>query len=196
MKSEGQGMINRLQATRYLVQQLTNEPIIASLGNPKFDLFTAQDRPQNFYMWNSMGMASSMGLGLAIARPDLKVIILDGDGALLMNLNSLPTAAARVPVNLIHIIWDNRQFELTGGQPTHTAFHTNLEAMARGAGFTQVEQVETQEAFERAFPRALQEPGPWILVALIDAERATGRPPKSPTYIKHRFMQSLGVTPV
>ena len=189
-------MINRLQATRYLVQQLTNEPIIASLGNPKFDLFTAQDRPQNFYMWNSMGMASSMGLGLAIARPDLKVIILDGDGALLMNLNSLPTAAARAPVNLIHIIWDNRQFELTGGQPTHTAFHTNLGDMARGAGFTQVEQVETQEAFERAFARALQEPGPWILVALIDAERATGRPPKSPTYIKHRFMQSLGVTPV
>ena len=102
-------MINRLQATRYLVQQLTNEPIIASLGNPKFDLFTAQDRPQNFYMWNSMGMASSMGLGLAIARPDVKVIVLDGDGALLMNLNSLPTAAARAPINLIHVIWDNRQ---------------------------------------------------------------------------------------
>jgi len=56
-------MLNRLQATRYIVQQLTDEPIIASLGNPKFDLFTAQDRPQNFYMWNSMGMASSIGLG-------------------------------------------------------------------------------------------------------------------------------------
>ena len=54
-------MLNRLQATRYVVQQLTDEPVIASLGNPKFDLFTAQDRPQNFYMWNSMGMASSMG---------------------------------------------------------------------------------------------------------------------------------------
>ena len=189
-------MINRLQATRYLVQQLTNEPVIASLGNPKFDLFTAQDRPQNFYMWNSMGMASSMGLGLAIARPDVKVIVLDGDGALLMNLNSLPTAAARAPVNLIHIIWDNRQFELTGGQPTHTAFRTNLGALALGAGFEQVESVETQEAFERAFSRALQNPGPWVIVALIDSERATGRPPKSPTYIKHRFMQSLGVTPV
>ena len=189
-------MINRLQATRYLVQQLTDEPIIASLGNPKFDLFTAQDRPQNFYMWNSMGMASSMGLGLAIARPDVKVIILDGDGALLMNLNSLPTAAARAPVNLIHVIWDNRQFELTGGQPTHTAFHTDLGALARGAGFDQVENVETQEAFEHVFARALQAPGPWIIVALIDSERAAGRPPKSPTYIKHRFMQSLGVSPV
>ena len=92
-------MLNRLQATRYIVQQVTDEPIIASLGNPKFDLFTAQDRPQNFYMWNSMGMASSMGLGLAMARPQQKVIVLDGDGALLMNLNSLPTAAARAPQN-------------------------------------------------------------------------------------------------
>ncbi len=189
-------MLNRLQATRYVVQQVTDEPIIASLGNPKFDLFTAQDRPQNFYMWNSMGLASSMGLGLAMARPEQKVIILDGDGAILMNLNSLPTAAARSPHNLIHVIWDNHQFELTGGQPTHTAFRTDLAKMAQGAGFDKVETVETQEAFERAFCRALHEPGPWIIVAIIDAERATGRPPKSPTYIKHRFMESLGVKPV
>jgi len=189
-------MLNRLQATRYIVQQLTDEPVIASLGNPKFDLFTAQDRPQNFYMWNSMGMASSMGLGLAMARPQQKVIILDGDGALLMNLNSLTTAAARAPQNLIHVIWDNRQFELTGGQPTHTAFCTDLAQIARGAGFQQVTTVETQEAFEQAFTRALREPGPWILVALIDNERAAGRPPKSPTYIKHRFMGSLGIAPV
>jgi len=113
-----------------------------------------------------------------------------------MNLNSLPTAAVRAPQNLIHVIWDNRQFELTGGQPTHTAFRTDLAKMAQGAGFDKVETVETQEAFERAFSCALREPGPGIIVAIIDAERATGRPPKSPTYIKHRFMESLGVKPV
>jgi thiamine pyrophosphate-dependent acetolactate synthase large subunit-like protein len=189
-------MLNRLQATRYIVQHVTDEPIIASLGNPKFDLFTAQDRPQNFYMWNSMGMASSMGLGLAMARPQQKVIVLDGDGALLMNLSSLTTAAVRAPRNLIHVIWDNRQFELTGGQPTHTAFGTDLAKLAQGAGFEKVETVATQEAFEGAFSRALREPGPWIIVAMIDTERAAGRPPKSPTYIKHRFMESLGVKPV
>jgi thiamine pyrophosphate-dependent acetolactate synthase large subunit-like protein len=189
-------MINRLQATRYVVDQLTDEPIIASLGNAKFDLFTAKDRPQNFYMWNSMGLASSMGLGLAMARPHHKVIILDGDGALLMNLNSLTTAATRMPQNLIHVIWDNRQFELTGGQPTHTAFRADLGLLARGAGFDKVETIEDQAAFENAFSRALQEPGPWIIVALIGSERATGRPPKSPTFIKHRFMQSLGISPL
>ncbi len=189
-------MINRLQATRYVVEQVSDEPIIASLGNAKFDLFTAQDRPQNFYMWNSMGMASSMGLGLAMARPQQNVIVLDGDGALLMNLNSLPTAAARAPRNLIHVIWDNCQFELTGGQPTHTAFRADLGLLARGAGFDKVATVETQDAFEAAFSRALREPGPWIIVAYIDSTRAPGRPPKSATLIKHRFMQSLGVDPV
>ena len=188
-------MINRLQATRFIVAHLTDEPIIASLGNAKFDLFTAQDRPQNFYMWNSMGLASSMGLGLAMARPQQKVIILDGDGALLMNLNSLPTAAARAPQNLVHIVWDNRQFELTGGQPTHTAYGADLSALARAAGFHKVAAVESQESFEPLFLRALREPGPWVIVAYIDAERATGRPPKSPTYIKHRFMLSLKTTP-
>lgn len=183
--------MNRLQATKFIVGQVTDEPIIASLGNPKFDLFTAEDRPQNFYMWNSMGLASSMGLGLAMVRPEQKVIVLDGDGALLMNLNSLATAAARSPRNLIHVIWDNHQFELTGGQPTHTAHRADLALLARGAGFDQVETVETQEAFERLFRRAMTEPGPWVIVALIGPERAAGRPPKSPTYIKHRFMYSL-----
>ncbi len=189
-------MINRLEATRYVVSHITDEPIVASLGNAKFDLFTAKDRPQNFYMWNSMGMASSMGLGLAMARPQQKVIILDGDGALLMNLNSLITAASRAPENLIHVIWDNRQFELTGGQPTHTAYRADLAMIARGSGFTQVTSVETLEAFETAFSHAMSAPRPWIVVAHIDGERSPGRPPKSATYIKHRFMQSFGIEPV
>lgn len=188
-------MINRLQATRSILSHLTDEPVIASLGNAKFDLFTAGDRPQNFYMWNSMGMASSMGLGLAMARPQQNVIVLDGDGALLMNLNSLATAASRSPANLIHIIWDNRQFELTGGQPTHTAFHTDLAAVARGSGFQNVVAVDTLSDFDAAFVRSLQESGPWIIVAYIEHDRAPGRPPKSPSFIKHRFMQGLGFSP-
>ena len=189
-------MINRLEATRYVVAQVADEPIVASLGNAKFDLFLAKDRPQNFYMWNSMGMASSMGLGLAMARPQQKVIVLDGDGALLMNLNSLTTEAARAPQNLVHVVWDNGQFELTGGQPTHTASRADLALIARGAGFSHVVSVETQDAFEEAFSRALKDPGPWFLVAHIDNQRSPGRPPKSATFIKHRFMQSLGIEPV
>ncbi|MFH1242221.1 MAG: thiamine pyrophosphate-dependent enzyme [Pseudomonadota bacterium] len=186
-------MINRLEATRYLVEQLSDEPIIASCGNPKFDLFTAAgERKANFYMWNSMGMASSIGLGLAMARPDKRVIVLDGDGAVLMNLNSLPTIASKAPSNLAHIIWDNSQYQLTGGQPTHTNEKADLAAIARGAGFNKVLTADTLNTFKEAVPLILSKPGPWILVAKTDSAGAPGRPPKSPVYIKNQFM--LGLT--
>jgi len=186
-------MINRLDATRFLVDQLSDEPIIASCGNPKFDLFTAAEkRKSNFYMWNSMGMASSIGLGLAMARPDKKVVVLDGDGAILMNLNSLTPAASKAPANLVHIIWDNAQYQITGGQPTHTGGKADIEAIARGAGFRQALTVNTFAAFKEAVSRILSRPGPWILVAKTDSSRAPGRPPKSPVRIKHQFMEALG----
>ncbi|MEW6672478.1 MAG: thiamine pyrophosphate-dependent enzyme [Thermodesulfobacteriota bacterium] len=185
-------MINRLEATRYLVAQLSDEPIVASCGNPKFDLFdAAPERQANFYMWNSMGMASSIGLGLAMARPDRKVIVLDGDGAVLMNLNSLTTGAAKAPANLVHIIWDNAQYQITGGQPTHTGGIADLEAIARGAGFRQALTVNTFEAFKEALSQIISRHGPWILVAKADSSHATGRPPKSPVRIKHQFMEAL-----
>lgn len=188
-------MINRLEATRYLVAQLSDEPIVASCGNPKFDLFTAAGgRKANFYMWNSMGMASSIGLGLAMARPDRKVIVLDGDGAILMNLNSLTTEASKAPPNLIHIVWDNAQYQITGGQPTHTGGKADIEAMARGAGFTQALTVDTLDAFKEALTPILSLPGPWILVAKTDSSEAPGRPPKSPVLIKNQFMEALRET--
>lgn len=186
-------MIARLDATKHVVSRLTDELVVASLGNAKYDLFQAGDRALNFYMWNSMGMACSMGLGLAMAQPKRKVIVLDGDGALLMNLGSLATEATRKPENLIHIVWDNRQYQLTGGQPTHTAFRTDLARMAEGAGFENVERVETLPAFNTAFDRAMDKPGPWFILALVGPETSPVRPPKSPTFIKHRFMTELGV---
>lgn len=188
-------MINSLEATRFIAAHVTDEPIVASLGNAKYNLFLSGDRPQNFYLWNAMGLAISVGLGVAMARPQQKVIVLDGDGALLMNLNALATTAVRSPENLIHVVWDNRQHELTGGQPTATAFRTNLAEVARGAGIEHCESVETQAAFEDVFLRAFHEPGPWFISALTNSTRSPGRPPKSPTYLKHRFRESMGVAP-
>ena len=189
-------MIHRFDATKYVTSKLTNELVVASLGNAKYDLFNAKDRPRNFYMWNSMGMACSLALGLAMARPQEKVILLDGDGSLLMNLSSLATEAVRSPKNLIHIVWDNRSYELTGKQPTATAFKTDLAKMAEGAGFEHVERVESQGAFEKAFDRAMEGNGLWFILALIDQERAKPpRPPSSPTFIRHRFQTDLGITP-
>ncbi len=109
-------MMQRLEASGVAVELAGEAPIIGAVGNSTFDLVPF-DRPQNFYMWNSMGMASSIGLGLALARPDLRVVILDGDGSLLMNLSSLATEQACGASNLVHVVWDNGGWEITGGQP-------------------------------------------------------------------------------
>src|SRR5436305_13524905 len=118
---KGSAGMNRLEATRELVAALDTEPIVASLGHPAYDLFAAGDRPANFYTWGSMGMASSIGLGLALARPDLRVFVVDGDGSLLMNLGSLATIGLLQPSNLVVIVMDNGEYATTGGQPTPTA---------------------------------------------------------------------------
>ncbi|MFH1604509.1 MAG: thiamine pyrophosphate-dependent enzyme [Pseudomonadota bacterium] len=186
-------MIDRAEASKYLVGTLKDELVVTSLGNEKHDLRSAGDRARNFYNWNAMGMASSMGLGLAMARPELKVIVYDGDGSLLMNLGSLATIAAREPKNLIHIVWDNRSYAMTGGQPSATAFHTDLTVVAKGAGYPKVERVETLAAFRKAVDRALNEPGPWFIHCLmLDKPPVTGSGLPSPTAIKHRFMDAIG----
>jgi thiamine pyrophosphate-dependent acetolactate synthase large subunit-like protein len=185
-------MIDRGAASKYLVAKLTDELVVTSLGNEKYDLRSGGERDRNFYNWNAMGMASSMGLGLAMARPDLKVIVYDGDGSLLMNLGSLATIASREPKNLIHIVWDNRSYAMTGGQATATAFHTDLAKMAAGAGYPKVERVETLAEFQRAADRALTEPGPWFIHCLIEETPVKGGGLASPTAIKHRFMDAIG----
>lgn len=187
-------MVNMLEATKALAKRLSaDDLVVAGLGNPKFCLMEAQDRPRNFYVWNAMGMTNSIGLGLAMAQPDKRVVVLQGDGCLLMNLNSLPTQAWRAPKNFVHIVWDNRMYELTGKQPTATAGPSDLAKIAEGAGMEKVERVETLAAFEAAVERAFAEDGPWFIHVLVDDQRAGKSPPKSPTLIKHRFMTDLGV---
>src|SRR5881296_3874102 len=123
--------MTRLEATRTICEVAGDAAIIASLGHPAYDLFAAGDRPRNFYTWGSMGLASSIGLGLALAQPALRVFVLDGDGSLLMNLGSLATIGLLRPSNLVVIVMDNQEYATTGGQPTPTAYGADLEAAAR-----------------------------------------------------------------
>ena len=167
--------------------------MVASLGNPATDLAGVADRDKNFYMWNAMGMASSMGLGLAMARPECKVVVLDGDGALLMNLSSLATETVVNPPNLVHIVWDNKMWQLTGKQATATAFRTDLGAVAKGCGFEHVERCESLEEFDTAVSKALKLPGPHFLHCICDDSDTDAHIPGPPTFIKWRFMNALGV---
>src|SRR6266545_1336687 len=154
--------MTRLDATRVVVERARDAAIVASLGHPAYDLFTAGDRPRNFYTWGSMGLASSIGLGLALARPDVRVFVLDGDGSLLMNLGSLATIGLLRPSNLIVIVMDNEEYATTGGQATPTAKGADLDAAAR-AMRVDAETVRTVPELRGAVARrALQ--GPLVVV--------------------------------
>jgi thiamine pyrophosphate-dependent acetolactate synthase large subunit-like protein len=184
--------MNRLEATQQLVALLDGEPVIASLGHPAYDLFKAGDRPANFYTWGSMGLASSIGLGLAMARPDLRVFVLDGDGSLLMNLGSLATIGWTRPENLVVIVWDNGEYGTTGGQDTATAHGADLDAAARAMGIGSSVTVRTATEFAAAIARARAEPGPWVIVAKVTESTPTVKPPLDCVFIKQRFMEAIG----
>ncbi|HUE89796.1 MAG TPA: thiamine pyrophosphate-dependent enzyme [Vicinamibacterales bacterium] len=184
--------MNRLDATRRLTAALDREPIVASLGHPAYDLFAAGDRQENFYTWGSMGLASSIGLGLALARPERRVWVVDGDGSLLMNLGSLATIGWTRPANLVILVWNNELYGTTGGQETATAHGADLEAVARAMGATQTATVRTEDELDAAIARARVEDGPWVIVAKVSESAPTAKPPLDCVFIKQRFMAAIG----
>ncbi len=128
-------MLDRSRVLQLLLADHAEWLIVAGLGNAANDLAALTDEGANvFALDGAMGAATSVGLGLALARPDRRVLVVTGDGELLMNVGSLATVAVQSPGNLSILCLDNGEYGLTGGQQTHTAFGTDLEVMARGAG--------------------------------------------------------------
>ncbi|WP_370327108.1 thiamine pyrophosphate-dependent enzyme [Euzebya sp.] len=158
--------VDRAAAVTELVARLADtDLVVAALGNPAYDLYDAGDRPGNVYLWGGMGLAPSIGLGVALGRPDRRVVAMEGDGGVLMNLGALASIGSLAPPNLITIVWDNRSFELTGGQPTATTDGaTDLAAVATGCGIPAVRTVADLDAFTTTIDEALTSPGPWCLV--------------------------------
>ena len=197
--------MNRLEATRIIVELAGDAPIIASLGHPAYDLFAAGDRPQNFYTWGSMGLASSIGLGLALARPDVRVFVLDGDGSLLMNLGSLATIGLLKPANLVVVVMDNEEYATTGGQPTPTAHGADLDAAARAMGIAATATVRSETELRNAIGVAGAElappsadqgrprhpASPLFIVAKVQESAPTAKPPLDCVFIKNRFMSAI-----
>jgi thiamine pyrophosphate-dependent acetolactate synthase large subunit-like protein len=187
--------MTRLEATRVLLRAMDEEPnapIVASLGHPAYDLCAAGDRAANFYTWGSMGLASSIGLGLAMARPDLRVYVLDGDGSLLMNLGSLATIGWVRPANLVVIVWDNESYATTGGQPTATAHGSDLEAAARALGAAMTATISGAEELVATVARARGANGPCVIVAKVAESAPTVKPPLDCVFVKQRFMAAIG----
>ena len=182
--------MTRLEATRVIVGLAGDAPIVASLGHPAYDLFAAGDRPGNFYTWGSMGLASSIGLGLALARPEIRVFVLDGDGSLLMNLGSLATIGLLRPANLVLVVMDNEEYATTGGQKTPTAHGADLDAAARAMGVPRTATVRT--AAELGDVARPDQEGAAVIIAKVRESAPTAKPPLDGVFIKQRFMSALG----
>lgn len=163
--------------------------IICNLGLPSRELCYLSDKSSHFYMLGSMGMASSIGLGLAIAQKK-RVYVIDGDGSILMNLGSLTTIAHHAPCNYCLIIIDNSSYSSTGDQPTPTAQKTDLEKIAHAAGISQVKSVENVEGLQELLD--LHRDELLVVVAKTDTFNAdVPHIPLLPRFIKKRFMSEL-----
>ena len=187
-------VMNRFDLTRRLVAKLhREEAVIGGIGNNNFDLWASGGRPQNLYMLGSMGLACPIALGVALAQPQRRVIAIEGDGSILMQLGSLGTIAMLGPGNLIVVIMDNGSYQITGGQPTLTACGTDVVAVARGAGLALSAWATDEKEFEQRIDRALAEDGPWLIAARIGAEPPVAETERDPAQIRDRFMRALGV---
>jgi len=184
--------LTRLEATRQITAAFTGDPVVASLGHPAYDLFATGDRDTYFYTWGSMGLASSIGLGLAIAQPARRIVVLDGDGSLLMNLGSLATIGWVRPAKLVVLIMDNRLYGTTGGQESATAHGADLDAAARAMCITRTATVATPVELDQAVARVRAEPGPWVVVVKVDESAPVAKPPQDCVFIKQRFMAAIG----
>ena len=185
-------VMNRSDLTRRLVARLKQEEaVVGGIGHSNFDLWAAGQRPQNFYMLGSMGLAVPIALGVAIAQPQRKVIALEGDGSLLMQLGALGTVASVQPKNLLIVVWDNGSYQITGSQPTLTSSSVDLVAMAQGAGLAQSAWAADESQFEALVEQALTGDGPRFIAARTDDQPPAGVTERDSARIRGRFMDAM-----
>jgi len=179
--------MKRIEALKAVADAAGDRLIICNLGDPARELYAAADRDENFYMLGSMGQASSIGLGLALALKERGVISLDGDGSILMNLGSLCTIAARAPSNYLLVIADNGTYGSTGGQASPTSGRADLVALAKAAGNRDVRSVSTLEELDSDV-RSMRS---GVLVAKVEAGSADSPLVEMPAKeILKRFMKA------
>jgi sulfopyruvate decarboxylase subunit beta len=159
----------RIDALQAIYSELEDHIVVTIMGAVAAELYSLGHRPNFFYLEHAMGLASSMGLGIALSMPQHQVVVLDGDGSLLMNLGTLSTMARYKPGNLLHIVFDNESLLSVGGFPTATSSGTNLAEIARASGVPSVKEANTIQSFQESVTHALKENTLTTIVSKVEA---------------------------
>ena len=184
--------LHRREVVKTLLSQRSEMLVVAGLGASAWDITAAGDEPLNFPLWGAMGGAVSMGLGLALAQPSRRVLVITGDGEMLMGLGSLATVATQSPPNLAIIVLDNERYGETGMQTTHTAGSLDLAAVASATGITTCGNVHDNPDLESALLQIRNGKGPFFFNIKVRAEDLPlVLPPKDGVFLKNRFQQAL-----
>ena len=186
----GENSLIRKEAMKIVINEIGKDPIISANGFISRDLFNVEDKESNFYMIGSMGLASSIGLGVAMKNPRKRIFVFDGDGNILMNLGSLVTIGSLKPKNLVHIVFDNASHESTGGQPTNSK-SVKIKKIAQSANYC-VYESETEANLRKTLHKIKNNSGPVMIIIKIKTKKIVSqRITHNPTYIKTRFMNSI-----
>ena len=191
------GTLDRRVVVRRILHERGNLLVVTGLGSSSYDAMAAGDHPRTFFLWGAMGGAAMIGMGLALARPDEHVAVITGDGEQLMGLGSFATIAAQKVKNLSIIVLDNSHYGETGMQSSHTGLGVDLVGIAAASGFAWSARLADMAGVEALQPRLHRADGPGfasIQIAADDPPRVL--PPRDGVFLKTRFRQSLGLSPM
>ena len=185
-------MLDRREFVQELLVDRKDLAVVSGLGSPTYDVAACGDHPFNFYLWGAMGSAAMIGLGLALAQPALRVLVLTGDGEALMGLGSLATIGVKQPANLVIVVLDNQHYGETGMQPSHTRAGIDLVAVAKACQFADALHVSKIGAVSQIRDLVHSGRGPILVQARVSSD-AVPRvlPSRDGHAVKLRFMGAV-----
>ncbi len=193
MSRPNDGTLDRREVVAALMRDPGDLLVVTGLGAATYDVGAAGDRPLNFYLWGAMGGTAMIGLGIALAQPTRHVLVITGDGEMLMGMGSLATVAAAGARNLSIAVLDNHRFGETGSQYSHTGYTTDLAAVAAACGWTNTAVARDMAEVEALRPR-LREENMFAVLRISAEEKTRHLPPRDGALLTLRFRQAMGLT--
>jgi thiamine pyrophosphate-dependent acetolactate synthase large subunit-like protein len=192
MSRPNDGTLDRREVVAALMRDPQDLLVVTGLGAATYDVGIAGDRPENFYLWGAMGGTAMIGLGIALAQPRRRVLVITGDGEMLMGMGALATIAAAGAPNLAIAVLDNARYGETGSQYSHTGHSTDLAQVAAACGWTRTTTVRSMTEVEALCPR-LRTENLFAVLRISAEEKPRFLPPRDGAYLTTRFRRALGI---